>query len=342
MFRKLKSFKSILLILLVMVSLLASCDSGKKEKESEKVASEKAIVVPAFNAGNAYQFIEEQVAFGPRIPNTEPHQLTKAYLISQLEKVGAKVVTQEFTADTYDKEKWQLTNIIGSILPEKKKRILLAAHWDSRKIADKDTERTEEPIDGANDGASGVGVILEILGAINASTVKPEVGVDIIFFDGEDNGEPDGQASVPTVSKDGSWWCLGSQYWSKNKHEANYSAYYGILFDMVGAANATFHIEGYSNKYAPTIVRKVWATSEEIGYGNYFISNEVSPITDDHYFVNEYAKIPMIDIIAYDPLSGQFFPDYHHTHRDNMDIISQETLKAVGQTVLRVIYKEKE
>jgi hypothetical protein len=327
--------------LFLFLLLLSACESSQKNSAAEVEAPEATVNVPAFNASNAYVYIEQQVAFGARIPNTEPHQLTKAYLMEELEKAGAKVVTQEFTANTYDKEQWRLTNIIGSILPEKKKRILLAAHWDSRKMADKDSERKNEPIDGANDGASGVGVIIEILNAINTSTFKPEVGVDVIFFDGEDNGEPEGEASVPTTTTDGSWWCLGSQHWSKNKHEANYSAYYGILFDMVGAANATFYIEGFSNQYAPSIVSKVWSTSEEIGFGNYFVSEEVPPITDDHYYVNKYAKIPMIDIIPHDPLSGQFFPDYHHTHQDNMDIISQETLKAVGQTVLRVIYKEK-
>jgi glutaminyl-peptide cyclotransferase len=330
-----------LLAICSFVLLLPACESSQKKSVAEVEAPGAAVKVPAFNASNAYTYIEQQVAFGPRIPNTEPHQLTKTYLMEELEKAGAKVVTQEFTANTYDNEQWELTNIIGSILPEKKKRILLAAHWDSRKVADKDSERQNEPIDGANDGASGVGVIIEILNAISTSSLKPDVGVDVIFFDGEDNGEPNGQASVPTATTDGSWWCLGSQYWSKNKHEVNYSAYYGILFDMVGAANATFYMEGFSSQYAPSIVSKVWNTSEEIGFGNYFVSEEVPPITDDHYYVNKYAKIPMIDIIAYDPLSGQFFPDYHHTHNDHMDIISQETLKAVGQTVLRVIYKEK-
>ncbi|SMG43588.1 Peptidase family M28 [Marivirga sericea] len=329
-----KNFISILFIVLLTIS----CDSSKEKKnELSEETEKKDLQVPSFSGAIAYQFVQTQVDFGPRVPNTDPHSKTAQYLISQLETFGANVKTQKFEADTYDGEVWNLTNIIGSIQPEKTKRILLAAHWDTRKIADKDTERKDEPIDGANDGASGVGVILEVVKAIQNAEHKPNVGIDIIFFDGEDNGEPQG-LSGRDPSK--TWWCLGSQYWSQNKHIPGYSAYYGILLDMVGGVNAQFHKEGYSMKYAPSIVEKVWNTADQIGYGRYFINNNVASITDDHYFVNEFGKIPMIDIIAHEPTSGDFFPDFHHTHKDNMDIISQETLKAVGQTLLQVIYEE--
>lgn len=336
-FEKILPMKSIISFLFIAL-LLYSCDSSEEQKE--KVAEESKIndlQVPIFSGAQAYQFVEAQVNFGPRVPNTTAHAETEQYIINQLKSFGAKVQTQKFEADTYDGEVWDLTNIIASINPEKTKRILLAAHWDTRKIADKDTERKNEPIDGANDGASGVGVILEIINTIQKAENKPNVGVDVIFFDGEDNGEPLG-LSRNDPSK--TWWCLGSQYWSRNKHVPGYSAYYGILLDMVGGVDAQFHKEGYSMKYAPSIVEKVWNTSDKIGYGRYFINNRVGPITDDHYFVNEIGKIPMIDIIAHEPTSRDFFPDFHHTHKDNMDIISQETLKAVGQTLLQVIYEE--
>lgn len=324
--------KHIISFLFITV-LIFSCDSSANKKENKRDLPSKAdIKIPDFNQGRAYQFVADQVAIGPRVPNTAAHAETAQYLIKQLESFGMHVQTQKFDALTYDGLTWNLTNIIGSIQPEKKKRILLAAHWDTRKVADKDTERINEPIDGANDGASGVGVILEIIKSIQSAEQKPNVGVDVIFFDGEDNGNPNGGAAT--------WWCLGSQHWSKNKHIPGYSAYYGILLDMVGGQSAQFHKEGYSMHYAPSIVEKVWNTADQIGYGRYFINNNVASITDDHYFVNEYGKIPMIDIIAHDPFSDDFFPDFHHTHRDNMDIISQETLKAVGQTVLQVIYME--
>ncbi|MBK6265488.1 M28 family peptidase [Marivirga sp. S37H4] len=324
-----------LFIISILLLLFSACTGDSKKETTEKEETKRDIPVPSFNQDKAYQFVVDQVEFGPRVPNTEPHRQTEEYLVNQLNEFGAKVTRQKFEAETYDGEIWNLTNIIGSILPEKKRRILLAAHWDTRKIADKDTERTNEPIDGANDGASGVAVVLEILRTIQQAEVKPEIGIDIIFFDGEDNGMPHNTGGDPD------WWCLGSQYWSKNKHVSNYSAYYGILFDMVGGVNAQFYKEGFSMKYAPGIVNKVWNAAERTGYGNYFFSGEVDPITDDHYYVNEYGKIPMIDIIAHDPLSNHFFPDFHHTHDDNMDIISQETLKAVGQTALQVIYEEK-
>lgn len=323
---------------LFIALLLISCDSSKeKSTESTQESPKKDLKVPSFSGGNAYQFIQSQVGFGPRVPNTAPHAETEEYLINQLKSFGAKVQTQKFEADTYDGEVWNLTNIIASIQPEKTKRILLGAHWDTRKIADKDTDRKEEPIDGANDGGSGVGVILEVINAIQKAENKPNVGIDVIFFDGEDNGEPYG---LSTNDPSKTWWCLGSQYWSKNKHVPGYSAYYGILLDMVGGTNAQFHKEGYSMKYAPSVVEMVWNTADKIGYGRYFVNNRVGPITDDHYFVNEIGKIPMIDIIAHEPTSRDFFPDFHHTHKDNMDIISQETLKAVGQTLLQVIYEE--
>lgn len=317
---------------------LISCDSSKeKSTESTEKSEKKDLKVPSFSEGDAYQFIQSQVNFGPRVPNTPAHAETEEFIINQLESFGAKVQTQKFEADTYDGEVWNLTNIIASIQPEKTKRILLAAHWDTRKIADKDTDRKDEPIDGANDGASGVGVILEVIKAIQKAENKPNVGIDVIFFDGEDNGEPQGLSSNDPSK---TWWCLGSQHWSRNKHVPGYSAYYGILLDMVGGVNAQFHKEGYSMKYAPSIVEKVWNTADQIGYGRFFINNRVAPITDDHYFVNEVGKIPMIDIIAHEPTSRDFFPNFHHTHKDNMGIISQETLKAVGQTLLQVIYEE--
>lgn len=327
-----------IIALLFIALVLISCGSSKEKKENlTQETKTKDIQVPVFNGQNAYQFVDSQVNFGPRVPNTDAHAKTEEYIIKQLESFGAKVQTQNFESDTYDGEVWKLTNIIGSIQPEKKKRILLAAHWDSRKIADKDTERKNEPIDGANDGASGVGVILEIINTIQKAKNKPDVGIDVIFFDGEDNGEPQGLSGRDPSR---TWWCLGSQYWSKNKHVPGYSAYYGILLDMVGATDAQFHKEGYSMKYAPSIVEKVWNTADRIGYSRFFVNNRVSPITDDHYFVNEIGKIPMIDIIAHEPGSSDFFPDFHHTHKDNMEIISQETLKAVGQTLLQVIYEE--
>ncbi|GAA0891571.1 M28 family peptidase [Fulvivirga kasyanovii] len=312
--------------------------NGDKKKETQVVEEEKTVQVPNFNPDSAYQFIKHQVDFGPRVPNTPAHRQAGEYFISKFESYGAKVQTQDFEATTFDNHTLNLRNIIASFYPEKSKRILLAAHWDSRPYADKDVERPNEPIAGANDGASGVGVLLEVARVLSESN-PPDVGVDIILFDGEDWGELHNGQSIELPGNLDSWWCLGSQYWSKNKHDKGYSAYYGILFDMVGAKGAQFPMEESSMYYARSIVEKVWSRAEKLGFSNYFIRKQPGGITDDHVFVNQYAKIPMIDIVHYDPANG-YFGDFHHSHKDDMEIISKETLEAVGQTTMGVIYYE--
>lgn len=308
--------------------------------EKEKVNEYQVQVnVPDFNSDSAYFFVDKQVKFGPRIPNNRSHRDAGDYLVNQFKRYGATVVEQEFVATTFDNQKLNLRNIIASFFPAAPKRILLAAHWDTRPFADKDIQNRNAPFDGANDGASGVGVLLEI-GRILSQSDSLLVGVDIILFDGEDWGERNddpGNISLPKGLD--SWWCLGSQHWSKNKHKKNYSASYGILLDMVGARRSQFFREGASMTYAPKIVNKVWATASRIGYSDYFVKQDVPAITDDHIYVNQLAKIPMIDIIHHQAGIG-FFGDYHHAQKDNMSIINKETLKAVGSTLLHVIYYE--
>lgn len=334
-----KSIKSVSLVLGLFILAFSACDNNKEKEKQVSEKPEKVVNVPTFNTDSAYHFVERQVSFGPRVPGTMAHNEAANYFIKKFESYGAKVQVQSFDATMFDNRKVTLKNIIASFNPEKKKRVLLAAHWDSRPYADKDSVRQFEPIAGANDGASGVGVLLEIARAIGNNT-PPDVGVDLMLFDGEDWGNDTAyQDEVPVRDGWDTWWCLGSQYWSKNKHEKGYSAYYGILLDMVGAKNSKFAMEGTSLTFAPGIVDKVWNRAQKLGYGNYFIKQKKSGITDDHYFVNQYAKIPMIDIVHYDPQVG-YFGDYHHTHRDNMDIISKETLGAVGATVLNVLYYE--
>ncbi|TRX62775.1 M28 family peptidase [Fulvivirga sp. M361] len=318
--------------------LIISCNTSK-EKTVDVDAEEHVITVPLFNKDSAYAFVEYQVSMGPRVPSTTPHVKTGDWLVHKFRTYGAQVEEQNFEATSFDGKKMYLRNIIASYAPEKAKRILLAAHWDTRPFADKDNSRKDEAIDGANDGASGVGVLLEIARSIQQELPKG-VGVDIILFDGEDWGN-DVSFQKPVPLRDGweSWWCMGSQYWGKNPHKPNYSAYYGILLDMVGGKNARFFTEGYSRQIAPSIVKKVWDVASQIGYSNYFVRREGAAITDDHYFVHKYRNIPMIDIIPMDPESDSF-GTFHHTHNDNMDIISKETLGAVGETLLYVLYHE--
>ncbi|MCK6616866.1 MAG: M28 family peptidase [Cyclobacteriaceae bacterium] len=334
-------------LLCCFIFLVISCKTDSDKKNT--AATEKPlknVQVPAFNSDSAYAFIKKQVDFGPRIPNTNAHRQAADYFVALLKQFGAEVTVQEFTATTYDQQKLALRNIIASFYPEQPKRILLAAHWDTRPFSDKDAEKPRGYFDGANDGASGVGVLLEIARALHTAA-PPAVGVDFILFDGEDWGFDQAtaetlygkQVDYPLPKNLLSWWCLGSQYWSKNKHKPNYSAYFGILLDMVGGQNSVFVKEGYSMEYAPGIVNKVWSAAMRLGYGNIFINKTEGSITDDHVFVNEFAKIPMINIISYDPELG-FFGDFHHTRKDNMELISKERLQAVGHTLLHVIYQE--
>jgi len=329
--------KKRLCLLLLAVFSIYSC----KTKESSEQTDEQApalVKSPEFNADSAYSFVKKQVDFGPRVPNTKPHVTCGDYLVATLKKYGMQVTEQKFVAKTYDGKELNARNIIGSYNPKAAKRILLTSHWDSRPFADQDSLEKTKPVPAANDGASGVGILLEIARTLSLQTAKPEIGVDIIFFDAEDwgNSEEAGEMEY-------SGFCLGSQHWAANKHLPDYTAYFGVLLDMAGAKGATFFKEGYSVQMAEGVVREVWNTASRLGYNNYFIDENGSAITDDHLPVNKVAHIPMIDIIhtRQNNLSKTFFDQWHTTH-DTMENIDPKTLKAVGQTLVQVIYQEAE
>jgi glutaminyl-peptide cyclotransferase len=326
-------------MLLCCLTVFTACNRDKeKSVKTEKEVPRRIINVPKFNSDSAYAFVKKQVDFGPRIPNTNAHEKTGDYLINTFKRYGADVAVQTFTAVNYEGNNLQLKNIIASFSPEKTKRILLGAHWDTRPFADKDKEKPEAQFEGANDGASGVGVLMEIARLVKDQ--KPNVGIDIILFDGEDWGEKNGEQSKKQLPEGyEEWWCLGSQYWAHHKHKPNYAAYYGILLDLVGAKGSKFYREGTSVEFAPRIVEKIWETAARLGYADVFINQVPGSITDDHLFVNEVGKIPMADIIHYDPVNG-FFGDYHHTRKDNMSIIDKDVLGIVGNTVMNVVYYE--
>ena len=320
---------------LLICCLFLSCCSQRNTTKGMDVAtistnSTAKSETPVFNADSAYTFIARQVAFGPRVPNTQAHRECAAYLTSELERHGAILFVQEAILTAYNGEKLNTRNIIGSFDPEKTRRVLLFAHWDSRPYADRDANPANhrKPIDGADDGASGVGVLLEI--ARQLGSKRPGIGVDIIFFDAEDYGLPEFEDGYEPDS-----WCLGTQFWIKNQHVPKYRAEYGILLDMVGAKGATFYKEFTSVRYASQYVEKVWGTARNLGYGKFFINKNGGGVTDDHTFINEKLRIPCLDIINQNDTG---FGDYWHTLNDTMDNISKETLKAVGQTVLEVLF----
>jgi hypothetical protein len=284
---------------------------------------------PAFNADSAYAFVKAQCDLGPRNPGSSAHEKCAAWMEKKLNQYGAKTIVQTANLSTFDKKTWVGKNIIGAFNPDATDRVLLCAHWDTRPFADRDSLEKNRtlPIIGANDGASGVGVLLEVARA--CAQKNPKIGIDIIFFDLEDYGSSGEDES----------WCLGSQYWSRNKHVAQYNARFGILLDMVGAKNATFPKEGSSMEYAPTFTDKIWSQAQLMGYGNYFISAQTGPTMDDHVYINTLANIPCVDVVHYNVEKRDYFP-FHHRIGDNLNNIDKATLEAVGKVLLEVIYNE--
>ena len=311
-------------------------------EETEEVAKVNP-VGPSFNADSAYTFTKAQCDFGPRDMNSRGHDLCGEWIISKFKEYGCKVTTQTATLAGYDGTKLRSRNIMASINPEATTRILLCAHWDSRPWADNDPDSANwrKPILAANDAASGVAVMLELARIIGKSkdekAFNKQLGIDFVCFDAEDWGTP----QWADVADNADSWALGAQYWSKNLPQG-YEARYGILLDMVGGVGAKFYREGMSMQYAPEIVKKVWRAAREVGFGSYFPKEDGGVITDDHVPVNQFAKIPTIDIIPYyaDCQQSSFGPTWH-TLADNMENIDKNTLKAVGQTLVQVIYKEK-
>ena len=311
-------------------------------EETEEVAKVNP-VGPSFNADSAYAFTKAQCDFGPRDMNSRRHDLCGEWIVSKFKEYGCKVTTQTATLAGYDGTKLRSRNIMASINPEATTRILLCAHWDSRPWADNDPDSANwrKPILAANDAASGVAVMLELARIIGKSkdekAFNKQLGIDFVCFDAEDWGTP----QWADVADNADSWALGAQYWSKNLPQG-YEARYGILLDMVGGVGAKFYREGMSMQYAPEIVKKVWRAAREVGFGSYFPKEDGGVITDDHVPVNQFAKIPTIDIIPYyaDCQQSSFGPTWH-TLADNMENIDKNTLKAVGQTLVQVIYKEK-
>lgn len=317
----------------VMMSLMA-CRSESGQSTDSDISSttleRKPLSIPAFNVDSAFSYVEDQVGFGPRVPNTDAHRHTKDYIQRQLEKFSDKVIVQAFNARRFDGVNLEGYNIIGSFNPDASKRILLLAHWDSRYIADHAAEpdRRNHPVLGADDGGSGVGVLLEIARQLSIQPV--EAGVDILFTDLEDQGKSN--------DPDGTTWALGAQYWSKKPHVANYQAKYGILLDMVGASGAQFLKEAISKNYAPQFLDYVWNLANGMGYGHLFINKNLSGgVVDDHLFINQNMGIPTIDIIN-KPNDNSFGPHWH-TGNDNLDIIDKNVLRSVGQVVTAVVYR---
>ena len=326
------SFKVFSVIILSSL-ILFSCKLNDGRKTAKK--KESKFVIASFNADSAYKFTAKQVEFGPRVPGTKAHAECAKWLIKKLNNYSDTVYVQNFKARTYDGVIRNGINIIGSLNPDNPSRVLLLAHWDSRPFADhdKNPENYRKPIDAANDGASGVAVLLELMRQFKLK--NPGKGVDVLLVDLEDWGPPDFEQHDYNEEN----WGLGSQYWAKNPHIQGYQAIYGILLDMVGAKDLQYKKEYYSMMYARYIVDLVWQTARDLGYEDVFINKEGGAISDDHIFINKYRKIPTIDLIHLDSHSsnGSFY-EYWHTTGDTMDKIDKNSLFITGKVVGTVVY----
>ena len=324
--------KYIFLSFLLVASIFTSCKSNKQ-------ATEEVLqpVGPAFMADSAMAYCQAQCDFGPRTMNSKAHDLCEEWIVNKFKGFGLEVETQKADLTGWDGTKLHSTNIIAHFNPQAERRILICAHWDSRPWADNDPDSTNwhKPVLAANDGASGVGVMLEVARLLQNDTTLA-IGVDLVCFDAEDYGTP--QWAEKNEDSENTW-ALGAQYWAKNLPE-NYKPQFGILLDMVGGQGAKIYQEQNSIRYAASIVDKVWSAARHAGFSSVFANEVGGGVTDDHIPVNE-VGIPTVDIIPFYPDCRQssFGPTWH-TINDDMEHLDINTLKAVGQTLIQVIYSE--
>ena len=333
-------FRFLTVALPAMIGLtlsLGGCKSNTTEQLSHKQESTPvAHIEPRqhFDSDSAYHYVKTQVAMGPRVAGTDGARQCSDYIVSELKRHGAaNVSVQEGNVEAWNGDNLALRNVMGSFNPEAKDRVLLVAHYDTRPWADSDEteENRSQPIPGANDGASGVGVLLEIARLLGQQAAP--VGVDLLFVDGEDYGKSSG------FSQHENSWCLGTQYWVDHMpYRPNELPRYGILLDMVGGTDAKFHREFLSDREAPELVSEVWAMAEKSGYGDRFINKPGGAVVDDHLFLCR-AGIPTVDIIESKNDETKSFPPTWHTMSDDMRNIDRSSLKAVGQTVTNMLYE---
>ena len=319
--------------------VFCACGTTKKQAEAQPVVNIE------FNADSAYQFCAAQCSFGPRTMNSEAHEQCAQWIQQKFQQYGYQVEMQKADLKGYDGTILKSTNIIAKASSQKEsaggEKILICAHWDSRPWADNDPDSANwrKPVMAANDGASGVAVMLELARLIQQHD-SLKVAVDFICFDAEDWGIPQWDETGDGTDS----WALGAQYWAKSQQQTpnTQKPYrYAILLDMVGGQGAKFYQEGYSLEKAKGIVEKVWQAADAAGYGSFFPKQEGGYVTDDHVPVNDIAQIPCIDIINHYPDCQQssFGPTWH-TINDDMQHIDKNTLQAVGQTLVQVLFSE--
>jgi hypothetical protein len=309
-----------LLALVFLASSLAACDKLPSRAKS------------AFNGDSAMSYTKEQLAFGPRVPGTERANRAGDWIVAMMRARADTVIEQRWTHRTIDGKDLPLRNILARFRPAAPQRVLYLTHWDTRPIADSDPVigNRGTPILGANDGAAGVGLFVAI-GDVLKKT-PPNIGVDLLFVDGEDYGK-----SFDTPYKD---VLLGSQYFAEHLPSADYRPVFGILWDMIGDANLNILQEGNSMRQAPEVVSRVWQKAADLGYEKYFIPRSGYDVTDDHVpLLNKGLRVIDVIDLDYGPLGpdGVASPNYHHTLQDTIDKISVKSLQVVGDVAVEMI-----
>lgn len=326
--------KSLVSTIILVYAAVAGCSSSKNESSTQEEEVQPTYTL-TFNQDSALKHIRHQVEMGPRVPGSEAHQRCERFIMRKMRKYGADtIIEQKGTLTAFNGDVLPFNNILAKFNEEQPRRILIAAHYDTRPWADneKNEHNRNTPIVGANDGGSGVGVIIELARVIGESDLP--IGVDFLLVDVEDYGNSNGWGMNEDT------WCLGSQYWAENNPYTDADRpEFGIVLDMVGGTNARFHREYFSTKSANQIVDKVWGIAANSGYSDIFINEIGGSIIDDHIYINR-AGIPCIDIVECNNIMTRTFPPTWHTLHDNMAAIDGRPLKAVGNTVLRVIESE--
>lgn len=324
-------------LLLTMLLGLVSCKSSKSSTDAVSTIDSSLVCKVTFNGDSALHFAQKQCDFGPRTPGSSANKACGDYIQQEFARMGLTTLIQSTTVTAWDGAKLPCRNIIAQYRPEAKERVVIAAHYDSRPWSEQDADSANhrQPVMAADDGASGIAVMLEV--ARNLKALNPAVGIDFVCFDVEDYGAP---YWAPEAARDDeNTFCLGSQYWSQQAAAQKYRARYGILLDMVGGRGSQFRFEGFSLKYAQPVAVRLWDAARYAGAEDFFIAENGGFITDDHIPMNTIAGIPTIDVIAYSPESG--FPAHWHTTHDTMDNLDAATLRAVGQSVLQLLSQEK-
>ena len=307
----------------LVLCLLVGCKGGDAKEGTAAQKTATTATSTGFSGSAAYGYAKAQVDFGPRVPGTPAAKKAGDWIIQQMRARADTVIVQSFTYTTADGKKLPLRNILARFRPQLSERVLYLTHWDSRPVSESASTEAEKkmPVPGANDGASGVGMFIALGDVLKRS--PPNVGVDLLFTDGEDYG----QFGPPEVDV-----LIGSKYFATHLPSPGYKPLYGVLWDMIGDKDLRIPYEMNSFQQAPEVVSRVWQTAADLGYGDVFVQESGGLITDDHIpLLNTGLRVIDVIDLTYAP---------HHTPQDTMDKISAKSLAIVGDVATALVTRK--